>query len=153
MANRTELTTMQEKFCRLMAEGKLTQYQCADQAGYNPGANNLNKRIAASRLAKQPKVKARIAELLAEATYHTGVTIGSIAKEIDQAWELARDDKNPEAMITASMAKAKLYGLVNDKPQVDITVLNKPMWTPGPMLEMSVDEWAAEFSPKEIGHG
>jgi hypothetical protein len=36
---------------------------------------------------------------------------------------------------------------------VDITIINKPLAVPTKELELSVDEWIARWSPKEIGHG
>jgi len=43
------------------------------------------------------------------------VTIGSITVGLERARQLAITDRNPMAAINASMAKAKLHGLIRDK--------------------------------------
>lgn len=44
--------------------------------------------------------------------------------ELDDAYAIARINNNPAAMSSASMAKAKLLGLVTDKSQVEVKTIN-----------------------------
>lgn len=52
-------------------------------------------------------------------------TLDTLIKELDQARQLALENSNPTAMISATMAKAKLYGL--DKGDtIEVTHTIKP---------------------------
>ena len=154
MATGKLLSPRQEKFCHRIIEG-MGQVQAAKSSGYldGPGIN-----AQATNLLKNPKIKARIERLNDEAVYQANVTVVSLAEDLDKAWKLAFINKKPEACIQATITKAKLFGMLSDKQPattVDLTIINKPMWKPGPLIEMSVDEWQAEYSPHETtnGHG
>lgn len=64
------------------------------------------------------KVAARVMELQAEARERSQVTIESITKELDEDRQLARDNDQAAAAVSAVMNKAKLHGLVVNKTEV-----------------------------------
>ena len=94
---------------------------------------------------------ARLADLKAEHVERSAITVDTIISELNEARELAKRINNPSAMVCASMAKAKLLGFEKpDQHKTDVVFINKPLATPGPQIEMSVEEWMAKWSPKEI---
>lgn len=68
-------------------------------------------------LFKTPKVAVRVVELQAEHRERHNVTVDSITTELDEAKDLAKDEKQPAAMTGAIMGKAKIHGLVTDKKE------------------------------------
>jgi hypothetical protein len=103
-----------ERFCQLRLEGK-TLEQAYAGAGYNPS------KPAASRMAKMPDIVQRMKELHIGALNHSEVTLESIADQLDADRQLAYKQKNPSAAVAATMGKAKLYGLINEKSTVQVT--------------------------------
>ena len=97
-----------EKFAQLRASG-LPAYQAYREAGYK--CSEKDAFSASSVLSRNVKVLARIRELLAELAERMSVTRESIAAEIDQGIQLAHQERQPAAVISGAMAKAKLYGL------------------------------------------
>lgn len=84
---------------------------------------------SASRLLSYDKVKSRLAEVQGEiakavaanVASETTETIQSITAELNEAYRMAKDQAQPNHMIAASMAKAKLNGLVVDKAETTVT--------------------------------
>jgi hypothetical protein len=104
-----------EAFVRHLLEGKnATEAYAA--AGFQPDSNGAN----ASRLNRNPKVAARLAELQAGIAAETVVTVKGLINELEDARKRATDLKQLSAAIKAIEAKAKLSGLVVDKQQVEI---------------------------------
>ncbi|MDC9728347.1 MAG: terminase small subunit [Methyloprofundus sp.] len=112
-----KLTPKQEKFCINYIE--LDSASDAYRASYNT-ENCTNKSIweSASRLLASNKVASRIDELKAAHYERHAITVDSIAKELEEARQLAKDNQIPSAMIQASMGKAKLFGLITDKKEL-----------------------------------
>ena len=110
------LTPKQEAFClAYMETGNASEaYRLA---GYSTKATPKTINEAASRLLKDSKVVARLSTLRERAVKKTLVTVESIAAELDEARALAlsAEVSQPSAAISASMGKAKLYGLIIDK--------------------------------------
>lgn len=110
------LTPKQEAFClAYMETGNASEaYRLA---GYSTNATPKTINEAASRLLKDSKVVARLSTLRERAVKKTLVTVESIAAELDEARALAlsAEVSQPSAAISASMGKAKLYGLIIDK--------------------------------------
>lgn len=71
----------------------------------------------ASRLWKSPPIQAYAEKLREEMRERFMVTVESLTEELEEAREIARDDRAPAAMVAATMGKAKLYGL--DKQVVE----------------------------------
>jgi phage terminase small subunit len=102
--------TRHEAFAQALAKGK-SAAEAYTEAGYK------GDRTAASRLSTNVNVKARAAELQGRAAQKAIVTIETIAAELEEARLLAmhEDVANPSAAVSASMGKAKLFGLLIDK--------------------------------------
>jgi len=103
-----------ERFCQLRLEGK-TLEQAYVGAGYQPDKG------AASRMAKKPDIIQRMQELHVRALGKVDVTIESICEQLDADRALAYKQKNPSAAVAATMAKAKLFGLITEKQTVQVT--------------------------------
>lgn len=71
----------------------------------------------------KPHMKRRVKELQERAIYEHLVTKDILAREFDEVRDIAIsiEDRNLEAAIKASIAKAKLYGLITDKVQQNIS--------------------------------
>jgi phage terminase small subunit len=102
-----------EAFARELAKGK-TQVEAYASAGYKSNDGH------AARLAGNGRIKARVAELQGKAAERAVVTIETIAAQLDEDRRLAHERGQAGAAVSASMAKAKLYGLVVEKRDVDI---------------------------------
>ena len=97
-----------ERFAQELAMGK-TQVEAYEVAGYV--ANDSNS----SKMARNPKILARVAEITGKAAQKAAVTVASILEELEEARALARKIKQPSTMATASLGKAKVAGLVAEK--------------------------------------
>ena len=71
----------------------------------------------ASRLWRSPVIMEYVEKLREEMRERFMVTVESLTEELEEAREIARDDRAPAAMVAATMGKAKLYGL--DKQVVE----------------------------------
>jgi hypothetical protein len=113
----------QELFAQgIAAEGKSIKQAYAD-AGYKYNETN------AQRLASDPVVKARIAEIQGkrelivtkttqEALVAQKVTIESLIEELNEAYVGARDAKRFDAMVKATLGKARICGLLIDRAEI-----------------------------------
>lgn len=104
-----KLTPKQEAFCRAYMEtGNASE---AYRASYK--AEKM-KPESVSRMAfdvlQNLKVTSRLAELREIAAKRHEVTVDSLLAELDEARELARELAKPEAMVSATMGKAKICG-------------------------------------------
>lgn len=99
-----------ERFAQGLAKGK-SQAEAYADAGYKPSEPN------ASRLTRNDKVQARVAELQDIGSMRAEVTIESLIREAGEIQEAARADKQYAAATSALTAKAKLAGLWIDKAE------------------------------------
>lgn len=97
-----------ERFAQELAKGA-SQVEAYGLAGYEPVEAN------ASRLIRNDKVAARVAELKAAAAERAVVTIYDIADQLDEDRLFAREMEVPGAAITATMGKAKVLGLLVER--------------------------------------
>lgn len=97
-----------ELFAQAVAKGK-TQAEAYQIAGYRPSEQH------ASRLARNGKVISRVAELQARVADRVVTTAADMARQLDEDREFARSLKQPGPMVSASMGKAKVLGLIRDK--------------------------------------
>ncbi len=67
----------------------------------------------ATRLLDHPLINARLAELEAEDRIRCAVTVDFLTEKLWEDRELARRNEHPQAAINATMAVAKLQGLVD----------------------------------------
>lgn len=135
-----KLNIRQERFCLGLAEGE-TQDAAYAAAGYKP------HRPSASRLRSNANVQARMSELLGEAAGRTLVTIENIAAQLDEDRQLAFSQGQAGAAVSASLAKARLFGLLVDRAEVE-TIVRKPMREAVEDRQMSLQEWERRFKPK-----
>jgi len=122
MAN---LTVKQEAFAQAYIENggnKSAAYRTAYDAE-NMQENTIN--VKACELFKSVNVAVRVIVLQEEHRKRHNVTVDTLTKELNDAKDLARDEKQPAAMTGAIMGKAKLHGLITDKK--DITTAGKPI--------------------------
>jgi hypothetical protein len=99
----------QERFARELAMGR-SQGEAYTLSGYRlstVGARDAN----ASRLLRNAKVAARVAELRAEAAASTAITVESLIREAADIQRAAAAAGNHSAAIAAVVTKAKLAGL------------------------------------------
>ena len=83
-------------------------------AGYRPS------RAHASRLASNGNVLARIAFLQSQAANRAITTVEDIVRQLDEDRAVARRAKNPSAMVSATMGKAKVLGLIVNHHKIGI---------------------------------
>lgn len=114
-----------EAFCRAIVAqlgGKWASQGAAYvAAGYNAkgaGEAGGSAEAAASRLLKRVQsISARISELQEQAARRKKVTVDTIVEEMEEAREVAREERQASAMVAASAGKAKVLGLVVDKSE------------------------------------
>lgn len=97
-----------ERFAQELAKGKSAS-EAYVIAGYKPDDGN------ATRLTGNDRVQARLAEIQGRAAERAAITADDIAKQLDEDRALAREVKVPSAAVSASMGKAKLYGLIKER--------------------------------------
>jgi phage terminase small subunit len=82
--------------------------------------NMTDKQIweEACKLAATPKVSQRLFEYQKELRERLLVSVESITSELNNARDLAEEEKQPSAMTGAIMGKAKLHGLLIERQEV-----------------------------------
>ena len=100
-----------ELFAQELTKGKSAS-EAYTAAGYRPCRQN------AARLMSNDDIRARLAELQAQAARSTAITVESICRELDEATALAKERGQASAMVSASALRAKLAGLMVDKVEV-----------------------------------
>ena len=108
-----------ERFAQGLAKGK-TQEQAYIDAGYSENG----ARVSASQLLTNPNVAARVAELQERAAIRVEWDIADAIRELEEARVAAGSAETVQAsaMISATMGKAKLLGLVIDKAENKTTI-------------------------------
>lgn len=124
-----------EAFAQALAKGKTADDAYA-LAGYRPHRGN------ASTLRTNQSILDRLAELQERGAKKVDVTLESLALELDEARDLAKGEKQSSAMVSATMGKAKLFGLVIDKKQHSGTIQVVTI-TAAQLDELTADELAA----------
>lgn len=109
-----------ERFAQELAKGK-SQVEAYRLAGYRPDDG------AACRLSGNVRIVDRTNELKARAAEKVVVTVADIAQQLDEDREFARQLNVPAAAVSATMGKAKVLGLLEDKSKVDITTAGRPL--------------------------
>jgi hypothetical protein len=128
-----------EAFARAISRGEAASR--AYSSIYHVTGNNAE--AAGSRLLRNVKVSERISELKEGAAKRTTKTVESLVSDLDEIIEFARKCGNPNAMVAAVNSQAKLLGLMVDRSEV--TVAHKPAPLPTKVLELSEQEWTAQF--------
>ena len=112
-----------ERFAQELAKGK-TYGDAYEIAGFKRDDKN------AARLTKNDGVAARLAELKSRAAEKVIVTVADIAQQLDEDREFARKLNQSSAAVSATMGKAKVLGLLEDRTKVDITTAGQPLGLP-----------------------
>lgn len=118
MPKATKLTNKQEAACQAYIECGGNQSE-AYRRSY--AAENMKPEVVwveACKLFAIHKVAIRVLELQAVHAKRHNVTVDSITRELDEAREMAREERQPAAMTGASSVKAKLHGLITDKKEL-----------------------------------
>lgn len=117
------LTPKQEAFCQAYLESG--NASAAYRLAYSTKAKDNVVWNEASALLQHPMVSLRIKELQAELAARHEVTLDSITMQLLEDRKLAYKMDNPSAAIAASMALAKLHGLLIQR--AEITAPDKPI--------------------------
>ena len=104
----------QERFAQELAKGK-SQSEAYRLAGYTAAGNAAE--VNASRLIRNAKVAQRVAELQSRAAAKVEVTVADIARQLDEDREEAKKLGQAGAMVSASLGKAKVLGLIIDRSE------------------------------------
>jgi phage terminase small subunit len=108
------LTPKQERFAQTYVEtGNATE---AYRRHYSTENMSLNAQyVEACRLLKHPKVSLRIKELNEHHAERHNISIDSLTEELEEARSVAEKTESAAAMVSATMGKAKLHGLLIDR--------------------------------------
>ena len=120
MAKAENLTPKQERFAQVYVE--TSNASEAYRQAYDVSPDTLPKTVweEASVTLANPKVAARVMELQEAAREAHAVTVQSIADELAEDRQLAHTAGQAGAAVSASMGKAKLYGLITDKSETKL---------------------------------
>ena len=105
--------TRHERFAQGLAQGMSATAAYA-QAGYEPSGQN------AGRLTKNDEIQASVSELQGRCAERTLNTIEDIVSQLDEDRALARAKGQASAMVSATMGKAKVLGLIVEKHRIGI---------------------------------
>ena len=72
----------------------------------------------AKELMENGKITARLGELRAISAERNAVTVDSLTKELEEARVMATDQEAAQAMIAATMGKAKLHGIGLERKEI-----------------------------------
>jgi len=106
------LTPKQEAFCYSIVEGDSPSE--AYRTAYD--ARNMSNEavsVEAARLLRQKKVRERVAGLRESLQRSLGVSRATLLREINEILTVARAEKNPKAMLSCVMAKARILGFLD----------------------------------------
>jgi phage terminase small subunit len=120
-----------EAFAQHLAKG-LSASEAYIAAGY------AESRSAASRLSTNVNVRSRLSELQSKAAARTIVTVGDIARQLDEDRAFAVSTGSASAAVSATLGKAKVLGLIVDKAEnvnTNYNISDEPL---------TDAEWAAE---------
>ncbi len=93
-----------ETFAQGLAKG-MSATEAYAAAGYK------GDRKAASNLWTKMDIKERVTELQSKAVKKVEITVDSLAQELEEARAIALAEKQSSAAVSATMGKAKLFGL------------------------------------------
>ncbi|NTF67962.1 hypothetical protein [Rhizobium rhizogenes] len=104
-----------EKFAQELAKGKT-----ADKAYVNAGYKENRHNAAA--LARAQHILTRVTELQAKTVKRVEITVDSLAQELEEARAIALAEKQSSAAVSATMGKAKLFGLGSENRNIRGTI-------------------------------
>ena len=117
IGSRKPLTQFQETFClQFIKSGNASDAYRAVSPNSRHWTNNALW-VTASKMMARPNVDLRISQLRAGITTRAIASTASLADELDQIIELARRENQCGVVVTAIMAKAKLFGFLDHKKE------------------------------------
>ena len=111
------LTQFQEAFClQFIKSGSASDAYRAVSPNSRHWTNNALW-VTASKMMARPNVDLRISQLRAGMATRAMISTVSLADELEQVIELAKRKKQCGVVVTAVMAKAKLFGFLDHKKE------------------------------------
>lgn len=105
----------------------------------------------AQRWLKWPAMIAKIALLRADRLNRLALDKDQVVLNLVDTYNNAMRADQYMAAVRAMDQVAKLLDLYpTDKQQLEVTLINKPASEPTDVIELSVEDWRNQFSPKEI---
>lgn len=95
------------------APGRTLYEEAAEIAGYDPDGSSF--KANARKWSQHQHVRVRVAEIQRAGAAMAEVSAGSILLELEEARGIAKKVNAPAAMVSASVAKAKVAGIWKDK--------------------------------------
>jgi hypothetical protein len=129
------LNQRQERFCQLVVQG-LPAIRAYPKAGYNA------HRSAPARLCGNVRVKQRLTELSKGLAMKTRVTVETISDQLDEDRAFAQRVDQAGPALNATVAKAKLHGLIVDRKESGL---------PGDFASLSTPDDVLALVRKELG--
>lgn len=115
-----KLTPKQEAFCLTYIEtGNASEAYRQAYNAENMKPETVNR--SAKELLDNPKITARLEALQEAHRERHNVTVDSLTTDLIDDRQLARDNKQANAAITATMGMAKLHGLIVDKGKMELS--------------------------------
>jgi phage terminase small subunit len=115
------LDPVREKFARFYVEtGNASEaYRRANPKARKWKAEAVN--VEASRTKADPTVSLRIEEIQAAARERHNINLETLTEMLREDRDLARQEKQSSAAVSAVMGLAKLHGLIVDKAKSEVT--------------------------------
>jgi phage terminase small subunit len=124
MASKTKsapkpLTIKQEKFCQeYVKTGNASEaYRRAYSAG-KMTAKSITE--TAAQLMTNLNVSSRVSELKAKTAERNEITVDDLVAELEEARKLAKETEQTSSMVSATMGKGKLLGMIIDRKEITV---------------------------------
>lgn len=101
-----------ERFAQELAKGR-TADEAYVEAGYRPNRGN------AARMKANESIARRLGELQERGAMRVEFDLAAAARQLDEDRALAHEKGQAGAAVSATMAKAKLFGLVVEKAELN----------------------------------
>lgn len=112
------LTPKQEAFAMAYIESGNASEAYRMCYNVSPDTTESSIWVNASKVKNNDKVALRIKELQELAQERHSITIDSLTDELEQARKTAQEAGQSSSMVSATMGKAKLHGLLTDKKEI-----------------------------------
>ncbi len=104
-----------ERMAQGLAKG-LSAEKAHVEAGFKQNRHN------AAALAREEHISTRVTELQSKTVKKVEITVDSLASELEEARAMALKEKQTSAAVSATMGKAKLFGLGSENRRVTGTI-------------------------------
>jgi hypothetical protein len=130
-----------EAFARAVVRGGPASHAYAE--AYHVKGNVAE--ASAARLLRNVQVAHRVAELQEQVQVRTIVTIEGLTRDLFEIKRQAMIDGKYAAAVSALQLIAKMHGFLIDRSEQ--VVMHRPAPLPTKLLELTEEEWRAQFSP------